>query len=538
MKDLYRVGESTDDEFRSRQLQRYLRALINVDSPVPAEEETETEEAIKPAEPHEEPSETIAEEPSTAQAEAKSSEDPNPSQETEKRVTEEPKEIPNAAEEESEDSEDTPNRPRSRIIYVRDFGGIASHGQPFLKELILAVRARRTALQPESDSSDSYDAKKIQPTVIVLGVSHSPENSPHNCCSSCTWTRFMEGFETSDPEKLCQLLPDVLQPSVSKTTDDIAKVVADALFTTPKRVSYSERTFTDPDVGSGAIYRQIICAYGFSDSRDPLVKPKKGEKGGKKPDENLWRKGTSATQKERKEEFGVMRLTRNEHIVRKALSSLGGKMQDGVGMFSALPEEEKKEDADDEKAKGKGKAADAKKGKKDKKKKKKKTNEELEAEKYTTIAGLKENLLSKAVAERVAAIALHGLPTPANGILKGKTLTPLPNGIVSPLPSRKSSKKGDRTVSPEEVAAAIKASLIGNDQRKKWLDNYQKLKNEVDVDNDKDDADDEEKKEDPIIAKVRASGTLNSHEERLIGGVIDTSESIVVNFHSWRPHLV
>jgi hypothetical protein len=470
MKDLYRVGESNDDEFRSRQVQRYLRALINVDSPVSAEEETKTEEVIKPAEPHEEePSETIAEEPSTAKADIKSPEDSNPPQETEEQVTEEPKEMPNTDEEESEDLEDTANRPRSRLIYVRDFGGIASHGQPFLKELILAVRARRTALQPGPDSSEPYDAKKIQPTVIVLGVSHSPENSPHNCCSSCTWTRFMEGFETADQEKLCQLLPDVLQPSVSKTTDDIAKVIADALFTTPKRVSYSERTFTDPDVGSGAIYRQIICAYGFSDSRDPLVKPKKGEKGGKKPDENVWRKGTSATQKGRKEEFGVMRLTRNEHIVRKALSSLGGKMQDGVGMFSALPEEEKKEDADEEKAKGKGKATDAKKEKKDKKKKKK-TKEELEAEKYTTIAGLKENLLSKAVAERVAAIALHGLPTPANGIPKGKTSTPLLN-TVSSSPSRKSSKKGDRIVSPEDVAAAIKASLIGNDQRKKWLKN-------------------------------------------------------------------
>jgi len=82
-----------------------------------------------------------------------------------------------------------------------------------------------------------------------------------------------------------------------------------------------------------------------------------------------------------------MRFTRNEHTVRKALSSLGGKMQEGVGMFSALPEAEK--DADDEKGKGKRKATDDNKGKKDKKKKKK-TKEELEAEKYTTIAGLKE----------------------------------------------------------------------------------------------------------------------------------------------------
>jgi len=123
----------------------------------------------------------------------------------------------------------------------------------------------------------------------------------------------------------------------------------------PKRVSYSERTFTDPDVGSGAIYRQIICAYGFSDSRDPRAKPKKGGKGSKKSNDNLWRKGDSTAQKEHKERFGVMRLTRNEHTVRKALSSLGGKMQEGVGMFSALPEVEKSEDVDDEKGKGKSK---------------------------------------------------------------------------------------------------------------------------------------------------------------------------------------
>lgn len=528
MKDLYRVGEPNDDEFRSRQVQRYLRALINVDSPVPAEEETKTEEVIKPAEPHAAESETTEEHSTESQVDAKATDDSKPSEKTEEeKSTDEPKDVPNTADEDDEDSEDTANRPRSRIIYVKDFGGIASHGQPFLKELIFAVRARRTALQLAADSPEPYDAKKIQPTVIILGVSHSPENSPHNCCSSCTWTRFMEGFESSDPDKLCQLLPDILQPSVSKTTDDIAKVIADALFTTPKRVNYSERTFTDPDVGSGAIYRQIICAYGFSDSRDPRVKPKKAEKASKKPDENVWRKGTSATQKERKEEFGVMRLTRNEHILRKALSSLGGKMQDGVGMFSALPEE-----VNDGKDKGKEKATLDKKGKKDKKKKKK-TKEELEAEKYTTIAGLKENLLSKGVAERVAAIAIHGLPTITNNNSKRKISAPLPNGSASPTPSRKPSKKGNHTVSPEDVAAAIKASLIGNDQRKRWLDNYQKLKNDVD-DNDKDDSE-EEKKEDTIVAKVRASGTLNSHEERLIGGVIDTSTLVI---HPSFPHLI
>ena len=524
MKDLYRVSDSSEDEFKSRQVQRYLRALINVDSPVLADEETKTEEETNPAEQREaEPSGMTDEGPSTSrQGDGEAPQDSKSSGDTEEKPIEEPKET---KEEEDEDSEDGANRPRSRVIYVRDFGGIASHSQPFLKELILAVRARRTALQPGADSPGPYDPKKIQPTVIILGVSYSPENTPHNCCSSCTWSRFTEGFESSDQDKLCQLLPDILQPSISKTTDDIARVIADAMFAAPKRVSYSERTFTDPDIGSGAIYRQIICAYGFSDSRDPRAKPKKGVKGSKKSNDNLWRKGDSTTQKEHKERFGVMRLTRNEHTVRKALSSLGGKMQEGVGMFSALPEAEKPEDVDDEKDKGKGKATDDKKGKKDKKKKKK-TKEELEAEKYTTIAGLKENLLSKAVAERVAAIALHGLPTTLNDSFKRKDSAPLPNGSTPSSPPRKPSKDGDRVVSPEDVAAAIKASLIGNDQRKKWLDSYQKLKIEGDPNNDKDDS--EEKKEDPIIAKVRASGTLSSHEERLIGGVIDTSKSIML----------
>lgn len=577
------MNEVTDEEFRSRQLQRYLRALIDVqletseseesstdgeskakEEVTPAEdvklsEEAQPVEVSKPAEvtpsevksveeakpteevtvPTEAVDSNVAEAettPSTDVVEAKAEE--KPAEKTAAPVTDAAEDKSEAKNEDEPSEEDLANRPRPRIIYLKDFGGIASHSQPLIKELILAVRAHRVALQAGGDSTDPYKASKIQPTVIVLGVSYSPENSPHNCCSSCTWTRFMEGFESSDADKLCQLLPDILAPTVSKSSaDDMAKVIADALFTSPKRVSYSDRTYVDPDVGSGAVYRQIICAYGFSDSRDPLVKPKKGdkgEKGVKKPDENIWRRGTSAAQKERKEEFGVMRLTRNEHIVRKALSALGGRVTDGVGMFSALPEEDKADEEDEKKAaKGKGKATDpTKKDKKDKSKKKKKTKEELEAEKYTTIAGLKDNLLSRTVADRIAAIALHGLPTSGSVTPKPKALVPQALSITTTATiaaaavKSASPNKAERIVSPEELAAAIKASLIGNDRRKEWLENYEKLKNAGDASepNANDDADEEEKKEDPILAKVRASGTLNSHEERLIGGVIDTSK--------------
>lgn len=628
LKTIYRVGDTMDDDFRNRQVQRYLRALIDVQLEEKSSTETPIVEAEKPVETEstsETPAAPEAKVPETEEAkveevatsDAKVEEAPEvkveessevkveessevkateetPVVEEVKEVSAEGTETPAAVDEDSkssasseatkvvksddDDSDSEPDyasRPRPRIIYLKDFGGIASLGQPLLKALITAVRSRRLGLQPteESDptpSTDStststtttestpsssssssstpatpatYDSKKIQPTVILLGVSHSPESAPHNCCSSCTWTRFMEGFESSDPDKLCQLLPDILQPSLTKSNDDIAKVVADALFTTPKRTSYSERTFVDPDVGTGAIYRQIICAYGFHDSRDPFVKKKKhssssssssskkkdGDKeNSKEPDETLWRNGKAATQKERKEEFGVMRLSRNELVVRKALTSLGGGVGEGVDIFSALPPEEKEEEeTDKKKAKGKGKEKEGKKDKKDKKKKKK-SKEDLEAEKYSTIAGLKENLISRTVADRIAAIALHGLPTSPS--TPSSAIKPATTAPSTPSTSKKSSSS-ERIVSPEDLAAAIKASLTGNDQRKKWLENYQRLKDavdsNVDLDNSSDDESDSEtskKKEDPILAKVRRSGTLNSHEERLIGGVIDTTQ--------------
>jgi hypothetical protein len=474
-----------------------------------------------------------------------------------------------------------------------------------------SATATATATSPATATSTSTsnptdESPKIEhPTIIVLGVSHSPEASPHNCCSSCTWTRFIEGFESSDPDKLMQLLPDILQPTIdsaqlkSRDDGDMSKVIADAMFTGPKRCGYGgDKTFNDPEVGSGGVYRTIISAYGFHDQRDidaaaemdasskgkdkdkdkNMKKPKAKSK---KPDDSIWRKNKATVQKERKEEFGEMRLLRNGNILRKALDGMGGRLPDGVDIFSALPPASKEAEP-----------APGEEGKKPKKKKTKaKTKEDIELEKFTTIEGLKDNLLSRNSADKIAAIAMHGLPsssiskltpplstsgdalveepatsakeekeekeqtaasgsgvdddssTPSSSIPTSAS-TPLPASTLPTAPPSRSSSTNSKTarpptspststsskkriVLPESIASAIKASLQGNDQRKKWLDAQQTFKNNGDsglgLDSDSSSGE-ETRKEDPIVAKVRASGTLNSYEERLLPGVIDTSE--------------
>lgn len=83
-------------------------------------------------------------------------------------------------------------------------------------------------------------------------------------------------------------------------------------------------------------------------------------------------------------------------------------MTHGVGIFSALPEEEKQEEVDEKAAKGKAKETDSKKDKK--KPKKKKTKEELEAGSTLSSLVSKKILISCPAADRIAAIALHRLP--------------------------------------------------------------------------------------------------------------------------------
>lgn len=270
-----------------------------------------------------------------------------------------------------------------------------------------------------------------------------------------------------------------------------------------------------------------------------------------------------------------MRLARNGNILRKALDALGGTMPEGVEIFSALPQASPEESV----ASKEGKKS---KNGKSSKKEKKKTKEEIELEKFTTVEGLKDNLLTKTSAERIAAIAMHGLPggsetetnmttaeektgevveasvseikedettsttTPASDTTPSSptstTLTTTPTSAPTPSPSSPIVKSNpppssspstaslSRIVSPQSIASAIKASLIGNDQRKKWVEAQQAFKTAADNGTDTStsnsgdsDKDGEEKKEDPIVAKVRSSGTLNSYEERLLPGVIDTS---------------
>ena len=381
---------------------------------------------------------------------------------------------------------------RPRIIYLKDFGAIASHAQLFLKELILAVRSRRTALQSSVGSAESYDTSKIQPTVIVLGVSLRPE---HERSGSRAWSNFANGCKRSGSRILCELCPEINQPPISSSTTSIANILADALCATPDRVTYANVTYKDPDIGHGAIYRTIIPVHGFFDSRDPSIKSTKGDRGGRKPDHNLWRKEEAIVQKERKDEFAPLyaarserRLAANEDLLRKALVDRGGIIQQCFGIFSTLPEGNLRTGSN-----------------------KSKKTEELEAEKYATLSGLRSNEFPEALANQIAAMVLHELSsskltTPASEVSRA------PFGSSAPSLYSPPTKAGELIVSPEDVATAITATIAGNHQLNQYLDSYQ------------DHESSEEKKEDPVAAKVRSSSDLGKHEKQLLGCIIDTSE--------------
>jgi hypothetical protein len=146
----------------------------------------------------------------------------------------------------------------------------------------------------------------------------------------------------------------------------------------------------------------------------------------------------------------------------------------------------------------------------------KKTEEELEAEKYATLAGLKSNRPPLALANQIATLALYGLPS-SEPATPGSEVSRTPfSGSASSLPSSRLTKVEERIVSPEDIAAAIATVISGNRQLDQWLDNYKKVaKNQDNAE--------KENKEDPVVAKVRSSEDLNSHEERLLECVVDTS---------------
>jgi hypothetical protein len=386
---LFDIGKQNDPQFKSRQVQRYLRAMISVELPTSSGDGM----TIGGASTRTTATELIQEPAASVGV-------PNGSALNDTNLgIKRPRSPANSVDRNSDAAaEELKGQSRSRIIYLKDVGAIASHAQSFLRELILAVRFRRTALQSNVDSVEPCDARKIQPTVIILGVSHSPERSPHRRSASCTWSLFVDGFKGTDYNSLCRLCPEIDEMHVPSNTESITDVLGDVLCATPDRVWYPDTTSNDPDMGHTAIYRKIIKVHGFFDSRDPPAKPKKSDKGERKPDQHLWAKGEAMAQKERKDEIAPLRAAQdarrfaaNENLLRKALADCGGKIPEGLGIFSALPEG----NLTTNHATGSNKS--------------KKTEKRLQAEKYATLSGLKSNGLPWALANQIATLALYGL---------------------------------------------------------------------------------------------------------------------------------
>ena len=497
MNALFGIGKQNDDEFKSRQTQRFLRAMINAELPVPSDNEKTVADASVRA--------TTAELPQTDASIPDGADTDNLGIKRSRSAS--------SAGGNSVAIDGLASKPRSRIIYLKDFGALAPYARNFLRELILAVRSRRTALS-SSDAHKPYEVHKIQPTVIVLGVSRSLEHSRKSRGHKNTRRAFVDGIKKTDYESLRNICPQIDQPSVSSEAESITNILGNALLAAPNRVNGvntsswnpfewyipssvwgANDTSDDPDMGHKAIYRRIVGVLGFFDSRDPPLNPEQGDKGEPKPDLDLWRKGEAMAQKERRKEYASACFAANEDTLRKALTNCGGKVQEGFGVFSALPEGNPTPDH----------RTGSKKSKKE---------EKLGMEKFGLLFGLRSDVLPRAVADQIAATALFG-PPPIPTTPKSVSSRMPPNTSTSSSPSA-STKVEERVISPEDIAAAFSASINAKHELDQWLDNYEKPE--------KGNERSKKKKEDPVVAKVRSRDNLNTHEETLLQCVVDTSE--------------
>jgi hypothetical protein len=72
---------------------------------------------------------------------------------------------------------------QSRIIYMRDFGGIALSAEPLVPYLLQALRTRRTA---RFDKGSVDCERPVQPTVLILGFAETPkDNNDYNLGCDC-----------------------------------------------------------------------------------------------------------------------------------------------------------------------------------------------------------------------------------------------------------------------------------------------------------------------------------------------------------------
>lgn len=90
---------------------------------------------------------------------------------------------PNAPQGDSSAVEQT----QSRIIYMRDFGGIALSAEPLVPYLLQALRTRRTA---RFDKGSVDCEKPVQPTVLILGFAETPkDNNDYDLGCDCVICR-------------------------------------------------------------------------------------------------------------------------------------------------------------------------------------------------------------------------------------------------------------------------------------------------------------------------------------------------------------
>jgi hypothetical protein len=92
---------------------------------------------------------------------------------------------------------------------------------------------------------------------------------------------------------------------------------------------------------------------------------------------------------------------------------------------------------------------------------------------YATLSGLKTNELPQALANCIASIALYG-PSPST-LITGKSSNPSIHN-APPASSTLLRNVEERIIPPEEIAAAIVASISRNHQLNQWVNDYKLLK--------------------------------------------------------------
>lgn len=410
---------------------------------------------------------------------------------------------------------------RGRIIYVRDFGGIAKLAEPLIRALITVTRLRRIALMKAStpggiflDTEPSVEDNQstgvdnlhlLQRTTIVLGISGSFDWS-----DKTSYRRLGEAMQAYDCNQLSAFLPHIRTWKVSKPKEeDLAKSMATLLVNPTLDPPIKNTDWpSDQSLCNTNVYRRIICLYGLQDTKQSAPEEatsfssqsSNGKKRMNSKDE-LWIQERTIFQMDRKREIEAACLTTgeekmvykreieveclaiNEQKIQREITALGGIviLSPNHRIFASLQSSRKSVETSANSLE----------------KQHTNTSEETLLREF----GVFTNVLSTPVTKRIAKFACFA-----------SSYDPSTSNNDTPLHS--SSHPPKYTVTPEHIISAFKASASRESSVRDLI--AQAFKGEGKNGNSRSTKN--------VVTDLRDGDSLDKHETALISNVIDPKQ--------------